>query len=61
MIVMTIINSMSVNPASYQPLRRFRSVGLPLRICDGIFNAFPTSNYQSEYFVPSSAVPVDFE
>src|SRR5438477_12715745 len=61
MIVVTIINSMSVNPAAASLLRRFTDAGLPIRICDNILNSNPHLNYQSEYLVPSRAVPVDFE
>jgi hypothetical protein len=52
---------MSVNPVSHAPPVRLRSDGLPVRICSKIFNAFSRSSYQSEYFVPSIAVAVDFE
>src|SRR5947208_16832684 len=61
MIVMTIINSMSVNPAPASLLRRFIDAGLPVRIWDNILNSSPRQHYQSEYLVPSRAVPVDFE
>src|SRR5260370_25073557 len=61
MIMITIINSRSVNPALPSPGRRFRMNDQPVQFCDSIFNSIPRPNYQSEYFVPSSAVPVDFE
>src|SRR5690242_5950214 len=61
MIVMTIINSMSVNPVLANLLRRFTDAGLPAQICDNILNSNPHMNYQSEYLVPSRAVPDDFE
>src|SRR5712664_3192543 len=60
-IVMTIINSMSVNPAPNSTPRRFSNAALPARIRDSISISNPRSIYQSEYFVPSSAVAVDFE
>ena len=61
MIVMTIINSIIVNPVSNSTPRRFPNEGLPARIRDIISISNPRSNYQSEYLVPSSAVAVDFE
>jgi len=61
MIKITIINSMSVNPVSNFPPRSFRNDGLPVRLCESIFNVNSISIYQSEYLVPSSAVPPDFE
>src|SRR5216684_7905131 len=61
MIVMTIINSMSVKPFSSRALRRLRNDDFPVRIRDSILNSNPYSSYQSEYFVPSSAVAVDYQ
>src|SRR5438093_10403321 len=60
MIVMTIINSMSVNPARGNPLRRFIN-DLQARICACTPNSNPPPDYQAEYLVTSSAVPVDLE
>src|SRR5881396_1676316 len=51
---------MSVNPARGNPLRRFIN-DLPVRICECILNSNSRPDYQSEYLVPSSAVPVDLE
>lgn len=52
---------MSVNPVSSPEERRFRIEAHTARDCNVPFNSNPRSTYQSEYFVPSSAVPVDFE
>src|SRR6266576_397285 len=62
MIVMTIISSINVKPEPRRSLRRFRNHDPPIRFCDSVFNSnLRPTNYQSEYLVPSSAVPVDFE
>src|SRR3984893_8274348 len=60
MIEITIISSMSVNPAWYAPDRGFFQAEDGIRDGNFLFNWKPRTNYQSEYFVPSSPVPVDF-
>src|SRR5260370_1253467 len=51
MIVMTIINSMSVNPAPSSLTWRSRCDDLPVRICGTLLNSIPRANYQSQYLV----------
>src|ERR1700721_4873673 len=57
MIVITIINSISVNPKRRAPRRRRRFAFFS----SGTFNPHIFAHHQSEYFVPSCATPCDFE
>src|ERR1700688_3240998 len=57
MIVITIINSISVKPKP-RPRRREQVIAF---FCWCIFNPCILANHQSEYFVPSCAIPCDFE
>src|SRR5205807_6811587 len=61
MMVMTIINSMIVNPRLRPSPRHFRGERASNRLGKSIFTLIHSSHHQSEYFVPSSAVPVDWE
>src|SRR5208282_5998496 len=61
MIEITIINSSSVKPRFEDRAARFLTATPLSMILLTLFIATPRLHYQSLYFVPSSAVPDDFE